>query len=147
MREATGNTFMFYVIIVFILLVMLILMGSISYSKAFKAKNKIIRMIEDNRGFDEEVKEQIDEYLHSSGYRLSTAFTKNCPSPKDEQSQIQDKDRYLYCVYSTDTIRGTYYSVVIYMRFEIPIISGLLEFPVSGDTRTIYNVNYTEEEA
>lgn len=140
MREAIGNTFMYNIVIVFVLLIILVLVGSLSYSKGFKAKNKIINVIEENRGYDATAIEEIDEILKSSGYRPKSAFSKkSCPDRNGEL--LEGSDKYFYCVYANTTDRGIYYSVTIYIRFEIPLLSGILEFPVSGDTRTIYDLN------
>lgn len=140
MREAVGNTFLYNVIIIFILLALLILVGSLSYSKGFKAKNKIVAIIEDHRGYDEEVIDEIDEVLRGSGYRPKSVFRHDeCPDRNGEL--LEQSDRYMYCVYENQTDRGVYYSVTIFIRFEIPLISGILEFPVNGDTRTIYDLD------
>lgn len=139
MRDAIGNTFMYNIVIVFVLLIMLVLIGSLSYSKGFKAKNKIINIIEENRGYDDTAIEQIDAVLKDSGYRPKSAFkNKKCPDRNGEL--LEGSDKYFYCVYSNETERGVYYSVTIYIRFEIPLLSGILEFPVNGDTRTIYDL-------
>lgn len=141
MREAVGNTFIFNVVIIFIVVATLVLVGSLGYSKGFKAKNKIIRIIEDNQGYNHDTMEQIDSALLDNGYRLKSAFArKSCPD-LEGSTLLEESKNYLYCVYSNNTERGIYYSVIIYIRFEIPILSGILEFPVKGDTRTIYDLN------
>ncbi len=140
MRSAVGNTFLYNIVIVFVVLVLLILISSLSYSKGFKAKNKIVSIIENNRGYDNEAIEKIDAVLKESGYRPRSAFkNKQCPDRNGEL--LEQSDKYFYCVYSNNTDRGVYYSVTIYIRFEIPLLSGILEFPVNGDTRTIYDLN------
>lgn len=144
MREAVGNTFLFNVIIVFIFVILFILVGSLSYSKGFKAKNKIISIIEDQRTYDEEVINQIDQALNKNGYRTRSVFRhKECPEPKEDEAKVllEQSVNYPYCVYQVTTERGIYYSVTVYTRFEVPLISGLLEFGVSGDTRTIYDLD------
>lgn len=141
MREALGNTFLYNVIIVFIFVALLVLVGSLGYSKGFKAKNRIISIIEDNQGYDEVAIERIDQALKDNGYRLKSVFRhKSCPTRNGEEA-LTESNNYMYCVYQNTTPRGMYYTVVIYIRFEVPIISGLLEFPVSGDTKTIYEIN------
>ncbi len=145
MREAIGNSFLFNVIIVFIFIILFILVSSLSYSKGFKAKNKIISIIEDRRIYDEDVMEEIDLALRQNGYRPKSVFRhQDCPEPEEDEVKVllEESVNYPYCVYQISTERGIYYNVLIYTRFEIPLLSGLLEFGVAGDTRTIYDLNY-----
>lgn len=143
MRESTGNTFLYYIVLVFLILALLVLVGSFGFSKAFKAKNKIIRVIEDRLGYNSTVMDEIDRMLGTNGYRVKSAYRNpECPVSVNGGQLLAESEKYYYCVYSHETIRGVYYSVVVYTRFEIPLINGLLQFPVHGDTRTIYDLNY-----
>lgn len=140
MREATGNTFVYNIVIAMVLLAMLVLVASLSYSKGFKAKNKIIAIIEENRGYDDVAMKNIDKLLKESGYRPKSVYSINsCPIRRGKQL-LEESNNHMYCVYANTSERGMYYSVTIYIRFEIPLLSGLLEFPVSGDTKTIYDL-------
>lgn len=143
MREAVGQSSLYTIVIVFLFVALLILMCSLSYSKSYKAKNKIISLIEDNRGYDASVSDQIDTMLRSSGYRPVSVYRHNtladCPAVSDGML-IGGMDNYSYCIYEHSTDRGKYYTAVIYMRLEIPVISSIVEIPVHGDTRTIYNI-------
>lgn len=140
MREALGNTFVFYVVIVFIIIIMIFLVGSLSYSRGFKAKNRIIDIIEENKGYDDDAVEEIDQILHKIGYRTaSNTGRKECPEMEGATS-IGASENYFYCVYEFPTERGIYYHVKIYMHFDIPVISSFIEIPVSGDTATIFEL-------
>lgn len=143
MRDAIGHTFLYNIVIVFVFIIAFVLVGSLSYSKAFKAKNEIISIIERHRDYDEETINEIDAMLKDNGYRSKAVFRHDhCPEPKGTSKELlQESIGYPYCVYENRTERGIYYSVIIYMRFEVPVLSGLLEFPVKGDTRTIYNLD------
>ena len=46
MKEAIGNAALFYIIITFVVIMIMFFVGSLSYSKAFKVKNKIVEEIE-----------------------------------------------------------------------------------------------------
>lgn len=147
MRHAIGQTFLYNLVILFLFIIAFVLVGSLSYSKGFKAKNEIVSIIEKHRGYDTETIKTIDEALRDSGYRARSVFRhKTCPTPKEESSKVllEESVNYPYCVYESVTERGVYYSVIVYIRFEIPILSGLLEFQVKGDTRTIYNLDMEE---
>ena len=144
MRDAIGHTFLYNIVILFVFIIAFVLVGSLSYSKAFKAKNEIISIIEKHREYDIETIEEIDIALKDSGYRSRVIFRHNtCPAPKEGSSKVllEESVNYPYCFYENITERGIDYSVIIYMRFEVPLLSGLLEFPVKGDTRTIYDLD------
>ena len=51
MRESIGGAWLFGIVIVFIALFSAFLTYSVSYTKAFNAKNEIINIIEENEGF------------------------------------------------------------------------------------------------
>ena len=42
MREAIGNSFLFYFVIIFFALFIFFFIGTLAYTKAFKVKNKIV---------------------------------------------------------------------------------------------------------
>ncbi|MDD3392719.1 MAG: hypothetical protein PHE54_04195 [Bacilli bacterium] len=147
MREAIGNTFVFNLIIIFVIVVSLILVGSLSYTKAFKVKNKIINAIEETKGFTSTTIENIEESLAKIGYRINKT-NKACPAVSNtncESVKISAIDTtayesdYRYCVYSCTTDKGIYYKVTAFMYFDIPIIEETMEFPISGETRTFYD--------
>ena len=139
MREAIGNAFIFNIVIVFVIIVMMLLVGSLAYTKAFKVKNRIVNVIEKNDGFTLDAIEEIRRDLSSIGYRISFN-SKSCKN-RDDVAPIyggNNNGDYHYCVYEYDTQRGKYYHVKTFMHFDIPIIGGFIEFPVSGETRIIY---------
>ena len=68
MREAIGGTWLFTIVIVFIVLFSSYLAISVNYSKAFKVKNGIVDLIEQNEGLSSETQTQISNYLDKTGY-------------------------------------------------------------------------------
>ena len=46
MKEAISNAMIFNLIIVFVVILIMLFIGSLSYSKAFKVKNRIVEEIE-----------------------------------------------------------------------------------------------------
>lgn len=146
MKEALGNTFIMGMVISFIILFMLFFTASLAYTKAFKAKNKIVEIIEkyddilgenatENAALVAAVESEINEALSDMGYRISTT-PNNCPV-RNEATAIrkQQTANYEYCIYRYDTIKGNYYGVTAYMYFEIPIINQGLRLPVYGETK------------
>lgn len=155
MREAIGNTFIVNLLLVFLGVMSIIFIGSISYSKAFKVKNRIVYVIEKYGGWNElatdegidPAKLEISASLKQIGYPLATTFGR-CARYQKRDNDVEttivygedpgDID-YHYCVYKYKSDRGVYYGVVTFMRFDIPLIGDLLEFPVYGETKSLYD--------
>ena len=138
MKEAIGNAFLTGLAILFLSLIMGLLVSSLSYSKAYKAKNKIVSIIEKYNGFSEEAEEEVNKDLYNIGYR-SNRLDKKCKT-MENGTLLHDAGagRYDYCVYQVPTSRGAYYHIITYMHFDIPIIGEYMNFGVEGDSRTIY---------
>jgi hypothetical protein len=81
-REAIGGTWLFQIVIVFVLLFTGYMCLTINHSKAFNVKNTIINAIERENGINltnpegDAAMDTIKEYLQSQSYRT----TGNCPS-------------------------------------------------------------------
>lgn len=153
MKEAIANAGIFNLVIIFVIILIAFFIGSLSYSKAFKVKNKIIEEIEKDQayttGVNNSTEDRVEEWIGNIGYRVNTGNTRNsvnCPTVTGnggEQGKLVNSDGdYQYCVYEFDTCTvksdkakcGKYYRVTAYMYFDIPILSGLLKIPVSGET-------------
>ena len=141
MREAIGTSYIFSIVIAFIGIIFLILIGSLSYSKAFKVKTKIIDIIEKNNGYDDNaVRTEIDNYLKTAGYTVTKANNRGTCSTVNGKEAINTIKNYDYCVYRFKTVKGYYYHVTVFISFDIPVISSYLKIPVSGETRVIYDL-------
>lgn len=155
MREAIGNTFIVNLLMVFLGVMSALLVGSVSYSKAFKVKNRIIYTIEKYGGWNVRtsdgynvVQSEIEANLKEVGYPLvvSNPFTGGCPNRSGAtivyggHTGGTSKNTYHYCVYEYQSEKGHYYGVTTFMHFDIPLIGNYLEFPVNGKTKAIYDV-------
>lgn len=146
MREAIGTTYVVNFIIVFFVIFIAFFVGSMTYTKAFKVKNKIIDTIEyyngdiENSGrLNSSFQSEVDSKLGEIGYRISN--NNNCKndnrfSESGGSVVAKSSSTYRYCIYQFNSNKGKYYGVVAYMYFEIPIIGTKLEFPVYGQTKT-----------
>lgn len=149
MKEAIANAGVFNLIIIFVIVLILLFIGSLSYSRGFKAKNKIIEEIEKDQGFNSSTQARVDEWLGSIGYRANVGYitnSNNCGSV-DGGSLVSQGASHQYCVYEFDTCSsygadnskcGKYYRVVTYMYFDVPLIGGFIKIPVNGET-VIFN--------
>ena len=158
MREAIGNTFIVNLLLVFIGVMSALLVGSVSYSKAFKVKNRIIYTIEKYGGWDVKtsggrnvVQAEIEASLKDIGYPLvvanGTIFGSGCPERKGaklvyggHKGTGSAANTYHYCVYEYSGAREHYYGVTTFMHFDIPLIGNYLEFPVNGKTKPLFNI-------
>ena len=160
MKEAIANAGIFNLVIIFVIILIAFFIGSLSYSKAFKVKNKILEEIEKDQayttGVNNSTEDRVEEWIGNIGYRVNTGNTRNssnCPTVTGnggEQGKLVNSDGdYQYCVYEFDTCTaksdkakcGKYYRVTAYMYFDIPILSGLLKIPVSGETMIFNEIN------
>lgn len=141
MKESIGNSYIFGIVIALIGVIFLILIGSLSYSKAFKVKTQIIEIIEKNKGYnDESVRTEIDNYLKTVGYTVTQSKDKGKCATIDGTMAINTVKNYDYCIYRFNTVKGPYYHVTVFISFDIPVISSYLRIPVSGETKIIYEL-------
>jgi hypothetical protein len=144
MRESIGNAYILYIVAFFIAVIMLFFAASLNYTKAFKVKNRIVNILEENQGYnDSTVRSEIEDALGTMHYMNSS--NPKCPTASEsgrfEGSELlttTGNTNYLYCIYKYDMKeKGYYYGVMTYMYFQIPIINITLKFPVYGETKTM----------
>lgn len=141
-----GNVFIINFVIVFVGIFIFFFTGSLAYTKAFKVKNKIINIIEENKGYDRtdvDFITEINTYLAEAGYRTVTSGS--CPNIDGMtlQNGIGNNNivnSYLYCVWENDNESERYYRVQTYMYFDIPIIGQTITIPVYGETKIFRDI-------
>ena len=139
MRDATGGALLINIILTFIVIFIALLSSSINYSKAFKVKDRIIDIIEEERAYNDDAKAKIHSYLKDVGYIISTQQTCSCGSDRkctNLTPTARENSGYRYCVYKYTDANQVYYKVVAYMYFDMPIVSDVLKIPVYGETRS-----------
>ena len=149
MREAIGNSLLLNLVIIFAGIVILFFIGIISYSKAYRVKNRIIEIIEKSETYDYNSSE-IAESLRNAGYTLSP---KKCEKTQNHLNKIglsvdaekdnMNKSDYNYCVYKVETKSTYHYIVATFVHFDFPLIGEMMNLPVYGETKTLgRNYNY-----
>ena len=123
MKESIGNAVLFNIVIIFVVILIAFFVGSLSYSKAFKVKNKIIEELEkegeyasDPENAYTKAEDEILKWLKSGndgtgiGYRRNTAGgannTGNCKSNNENAELVNNVSDYEYCVYKISTCTG-----------------------------------------
>lgn len=151
MRESLGGAMLLNLVVIFAGLVIVFFVSILSYSKAYRVKNRIIEVIEKYEKYDVNVANELNFDLRNAGYNSSksTKCAKIKNSLVDQENgryeNLEDtfnEHGYNYCVFeSTNSENGNYYVVVTFVHFEFPIIGDVLTFPVYGETK-ILNKNY-----
>lgn len=148
MKESIANSVLFYIVIIFVALFIGVLTMSLTYSKAFKVKNRIVEMIERHPGYDRELEAEIDDMLGTLGYRINDYYLNNCPIRPNAVDMygnvtgraINESSKYRYCIYKYDTLKGSYYGVITYMYFDIPLVENLV-LPVYSETKILFDLS------
>ena len=147
MREAIGGTWLFGLVITFIVFFASFLAISVNYSKAFNVKNNIVDMISKYEGNNCNARIKIGNYLNEVGYLVSG----DCGSidgaeyePYDlKGNKLASGKKGYYCIAKTDTgsntdINKSYYKVIVFFRVDLPVIGNLTTFRIKGETESIY---------
>jgi hypothetical protein len=163
MREAIGSTWIYQLVVIFILLFVAFLILSLTFSKNYKTKNELINIIEKYEGVNDQSVRIINSYLTQTGNRVRG----KCPSadnttwlaaPSLNSTQLvtpQANERYFYCVnkkwskstYKVDKGKNSkdivvknkmFYQIKIFFRFNLPIIGNIYTFTVDGTTNDIF---------
>lgn len=133
MRESIGGTWLLGFVVAFIVIFSAYLAVSINYTKAFKVKNQIINLIEENEGFSKDAEEKIYDYLDNIGYATVKIETAKCPAGEVKRGG--------YCLKKICTRQGSYYKVTSFIKIELPIIWQSFTIPISGETKVLYNTS------
>ncbi len=151
MREAFGGTWLLGFVVLFIVLFSAYLTISVNYTKAFKAKNKIVNVIEQNEGFtttkcgtnktdnclktSNTSEDKIYKYLDEAGFLLTDINEGRCPNG---YKLIKDAG---YCVRRICTSQGAYYKVNTFIKIELPLVWQTFTIPIKGETKVLYYTN------
>ncbi len=146
MREAIGGTWLFGLVITFIVFFASFLAISVNFSKAFNVKNNVVDLISKYEGNNCNARKNIGKYLNDVGY-LVTGECKNVDgvtyTAYDLNGNKVSGTKGYYCVAIEDTgsstdINKTYYRVMVFFRVDLPVIGNLTTFKIKGETESIY---------
>lgn len=135
MKEAYGGIFNLVFLVVFLVIVISLLGLTVSYTKAFKMKDRIIAVIEEYEGSgcennDSACMKKIEQEAKNIAYSVPAL---NCHD--------MSVGKNLFC-YSVEKFEGNraIFTVVTQVDISFPVIDkimGFRFFQVSGDTKTI----------
>ena len=132
MRESFGGAFIINLLLVFIVIFISFMAVTISYAKAFRVKNQVINIVEQNQYSgtgDVFVIPKIDEYLKSVAYLVDGV---DCGENNQNVRGV--------CITPmiTNTDNEQYYKITTYIRIDFPFFGIKLTIPISGETKMIY---------
>lgn len=144
MREVSGSTWSFQIIIIFILIFSGFLALVLTYNKAYTIKNRMMSIIEKYEGVTTESLAVINSYVNNQSYNT----TAKCPVEADEVWYgTIDKDglyevaesgkEYYYCFHENKDEKSgkLYYDVVVFYRFNLPFLGDIFTYKISGETK------------
>ena len=137
MKETIASTYLYTIIIIFLLIVFGFAGGLITYQKAYKVNSKIANAIEKAEGYNDISITEINRVLGTMGYRGND--NKVCPE-RNDGTLITDSSyipSYKYCVYQTKVASKSdpydQYFIVSYIFIDLPIVD---EFKISVKSKT-----------
>ena len=167
MKESISYTFLLNIVILFIFVCTAIIMGVLSYYKAFRANSIISESIEKYEGYNCLSKEEIARRLSGLGY--NTPFDVSCKSSDgncddsgngykviaynlDFNGNLVYEDEPMNSTYKCETIKtdegiktsscttnkNYQFGIYTYMYVEMPVISKLIRIPVFSKTSVLY---------
>ena len=135
MRESIGSMWILSLVLTFVLIFSAFLVLMINYSNVFSFKNEVTSILEKYEGYTSKSRKIIDNYLNTSGYKTKG----DCPdgfysatSLDGDGSLNTTKDAY-YCLYRD----GSKYEIILFYKFNLPIIGDLVNFTIKGETNKI----------
>lgn len=157
MRETIGSTWIYQLVILFILIFVSFLILALTYSKSFKNKNEVLNIIEKYEGVNKDSVSIMNNYLVYNGYKT----TGRCPAGEgdwigstdlqsNELSKVNSNQKYYYCLKKVVSNKPTtsgkarasnniFYEVVLFFKFRVPVLENVGTFTVNGVTSDIIN--------
>ena len=117
MREAIGGTMLMQIVLVFLIVYIMFMAVVINYGRVFRAKNNLITYIETEEGFKEGMTRKVREKATALGYT---------------------GDIHICYTEGNDT---KYFSIMLFINFDLPLITSSVQIPINGETSGIRNVS------
>ncbi len=141
MREVSGSTWTFQMIILFILIFACFLTLVLSYNKAYTIKNRMLTIIEKYEGVTEESGEIMNTFASQHSYKMKAT----CPTDGDwwgaidldgNYEEAKAKTKYSYCFRKlSGSNNQVYYQIQVFYKFNLPVIGDIATYRINGETR------------
>lgn len=160
MKESFGGFSLFNIVIIFVLVFTGYISISINYSKAYNVKNEIINIIKNQGGvcsvnsdgsatntICDNFAEQITDYFKEANYRSARDCDLNDGwVGYTRTGELTNKDA-AFCIKAitantnSELPNALYYKVKVFYQLDLPIVSSIFEFSVTGETARVYSPN------
>lgn len=144
MRESFGGAFMINLVLVFIVIYISFMAVAINYAKAFRVKNNIINILEQNQysggGSSEYAIIKVNEYLPKVPYNMAgnQSIENDCKNQSDGTPYFVDSG---VCIINmSGSSNPKYFKVITYISIDFPFFDLHMTIPISGETKSIYGV-------
>lgn len=139
MNSTIAHTYLYNIIIVFLLIIFAFVMGMVVYYKSFKINKEILSIIEKYEGYNTLSKEEIENSLNTIGYNVKA----NGCSNKSGATIKYSGQNNMYCIYyyPADNKRYYTYGVTTYLTFDFPIVKDVLRIPIYTKSNRIFKFN------
>lgn len=155
MKEAIGGISLFQIVITLIILFTGFICLSINYNKAFSIKNELLTVIKNQGGVCVEgnsmcqsFSELVKEYLLDMNYHSSGRCGDGWVGYTRDGKLADYNSRAAFCVKgirlgtdSSELSNALYYKVKVFFQIDLPILGGLFNFDVNGETSRISTPN------
>lgn len=145
MKEAYGGTFLFQIVILFLLLFTAIMCITINQTKAFAVKDDLINYIETNDGLDlskNKLNDGVKEILTKDGYFTTGSKCGNgYIGYSREGTKLASSESPALCIKKIDSgsqTGGCYYEIKVFYKLDLPVISSIFNFTETGKTKELY---------
>lgn len=146
MKEAYGGTFLFQIVILFLLLFTAIMCITINQTKAFAVKDDLINYIETNDGLNlsgTQLADGINEILTKDGYfttgnKCGNGYTGYSREGKKLSEGAQNPALCIKKINSGSQAGGCYYEIKVFYKLDIPVLSTIFNFTETGKTKELY---------
>lgn len=161
MKESIGGTWLFTIVIAFVVLFATYVSVTTNYSRCFKIKDDIIETLESYGGANADALTDINRRLTDLGYDS----VGTCPddggcwtgfSRLDNATPAGYGSKTNYCIKKTEVVKriatedsivtgnldafpSSYYSVAVFFRLDWPIIRQVFNIKITGETGVILN--------
>ncbi len=167
MKEAIGGTWIFGIVLTFLVLFTTFISVSTNYSRCFRIKDEILLAIEHYKGVNEKSIGEINSYLTNLGYtstgrcdegygnetslRTSKVTSWFGFNTNNSSNAVRNSGNANYCIRKyvvTETgygpighPRSAYYQVIVFFKLDWPILSQVFNIRINGETSIIHNFN------
>lgn len=144
MREVTGMTWVFQLVVMFILIFACFLILVLNYSKVYGLKNDTLTIIEKYEGVTSESLGIINNVLKNKGYKATGTCPNEWYGVIDYDGNVEKSvsgKKYYYCFKEEGKKDNIYYNVKLYYKFNLPFLGELTTFTVNGRTNSFIGNN------